>query len=208
MAKLCINDDTKWFKQVPRLQRVLNKTYQRSIDTTPFELLFGVRAQQPEDIKLKDIIEAEYQEMFQSNREELREQAKGQILKVQEENRKGFNKKRKDAKTYDIDDLVAIKRTQFVNLSKLKSKYLGPYRITKVKRNDRYDVEKVGVGEGPRRTSTSANFMKPWHVQDDDDLDEFEDEIVHQEGRDVGFLKNSVNIRTRTKTNERKTREN
>ncbi|KAK9506062.1 hypothetical protein O3M35_008065 [Rhynocoris fuscipes] len=48
-------------------------------------------------------------------------------------------------------------------------------RIVKVKRNDRYDVEKVGIGDGPGRTSTAADFMKPWAVQDgfeDDTLSE------------------------------------
>ena len=35
-------------------------------------------------------------------------------------------------------------------------KFLGPYRITKVKGNDRYDVEKADEGvEGPKENSTA-----------------------------------------------------
>lgn len=44
-------------------------------------------------------------------RNEDREKAKQQILKVQEENQKQFNKKRKTATSYMVNDLVAIKRT-------------------------------------------------------------------------------------------------
>lgn len=59
--------------------------------------------------------------------------------------------------------MVAIKRTQFGAGLKLRPKYLGPYRVTKVKRNDRYDVEKLDThNEGPGRTSTSADQMKRW----------------------------------------------
>ncbi|GJQ65731.1 RpS6 [Trypoxylus dichotomus] len=33
---------------------------------------------------------------------------------------------------------------------------------------DRYDVEKVGAGEGPNNTST-ADFLKPWHRREEDE---------------------------------------
>lgn len=58
---------------------------------------------------------------------------------------------------------MAIKRTQFGPGLKLKPKYLGPYRVTKLKRNDRYDVEKTdSSAEGPICTSTCAEYMKMW----------------------------------------------
>ncbi|GFX70479.1 hypothetical protein TNCV_4474131 [Trichonephila clavipes] len=41
LSKMSEDDPTKWFKHVPSLQEVLNSTFQRSINTTPFELLFG-----------------------------------------------------------------------------------------------------------------------------------------------------------------------
>lgn len=40
LAKLSIEDPTKWYKFVPRVQQTINATFQRSINTTPFEL-FG-----------------------------------------------------------------------------------------------------------------------------------------------------------------------
>ncbi|KAK9704345.1 hypothetical protein QE152_g28357 [Popillia japonica] len=92
----------------------------------------------------------------------MRLAAKQDILKIQEENRKSFNSKRKEAHKYRIGDVVAIKRTQFATQGKFKSKFLGPYKITAVRAHDRYDVEKLGNVEGPYATSTAADFMKPW----------------------------------------------
>ena len=36
-------------------------------------------------------------------------------------------------------------------------------------RHDRYGVEKIGEHEGPNRTTTSADHMKPWINESDDE---------------------------------------
>lgn len=53
-------------------------------------------------------------------------------------------------------------------------KYLGPYEIIRILRNQRYLVRKVDEGEGPRQTSTAADSMKLWidDVSDDSPEDE------------------------------------
>ncbi|GBM26141.1 hypothetical protein AVEN_231532-1, partial [Araneus ventricosus] len=82
-------------------------------------------------------------------------------FKVQEENRRQYNRRRRTAPIYKINDLVAIKRTQLVGL-KLKPKFLGPYTAVKIKPHDRYDVAKLGSHDGSAATSTSADHIKPW----------------------------------------------
>ncbi|UYV83870.1 hypothetical protein LAZ67_X000476 [Cordylochernes scorpioides] len=62
--------------------------------------------------------------------------------------------------------LVVIQKTQFATKSKLYPKYIGPYKVIKIKPNDRYNVEKFGDFEGPNRKSCSADLMKPWITQD------------------------------------------
>lgn len=58
-----------------------------------------------------------------------------------------------------------IRRTQF---EKLNLKFLGPYRVTKVKHNDQYDLEKKDrKADGPRLTTSSADNMKPWPLSGD-----------------------------------------
>lgn len=194
LTKLSLQDETKWYKYVNAVQTAINNTYQRCINTSPFELLFGVQPRQTSEHHLQEIIEAEYQKNFTDDREDLRKTAKQQILRVQEENKKNFNKRRKPARIYEVDDWVAIKRIQFTNLAKLKSKFLGPYRVVAVKSHDRYDVERVGAGDGPKKTSTAADYMKPWawFVHGDEaglsvDHSDPEDGIDVRNGRDVGF---------------------
>lgn len=163
ITKLTIANPTLWYKQINRVQRALNSTYQRSIDTTPFELLIGSKMRSKEDLEILEILAEEKRNNYDQNREELRKKAKEQILKIQEENRSNYDKKRKESRQYKEGDIVAIKRTQFGAGLKLKPKFLGPYKVTKVKRNNRYDVEKIdSQAEGPNKTSTAADHMKAW----------------------------------------------
>lgn len=163
LTKMTIEEPTHWYKHTSKLQRALNSTFQRSIGTTPFELLTGVKMRQKEDLQLIQMVENEYVSTFMAEREEARNRAKEQILKVQEENKRGYNNKRKSGTEYKIGDLVAIKRTQFGTSMKLKSKFLGPYKVIGVKGNDRYDVERVSdSGEGSKKTCSCAEFMKRW----------------------------------------------
>ena len=82
---------------------------------------------------------------------------------------------------------MAIKLTQFGPGFKLKPKYLGPYQVSKVKPNDTYDVEKVGLFEGPRHTTSCAEYMQPWCTNDDSESeDEFEANLT-QNGRVGGI---------------------
>ena len=53
--------------------------------------------------------------------------------------------------------------------------------MTKTKRNDRYQVSKVGVTEGPKETSSAADYIKPWRgssraSMDDEDSEDSEGE--------------------------------
>lgn len=164
LSKLSIDNPEKWFQYVEPVQKYLNKTYQRSIDTSPFELMIGTPMKTKEDKIIADVIEAELAADYNDNRDILRQKAKQQIQRVQEENRKTYNSSRKEAFQYNVGDLVSIARTQFGSGLKLRAKNYGPYEVIKAKGNDRYDVRKVGDHEGPGNTSTSADLMKRWPV--------------------------------------------
>ncbi|GFX25043.1 uncharacterized protein TNCV_4281981, partial [Trichonephila clavipes] len=89
---------------------------------------------------------------------------KKNIETLQSENRKTYNRRRKKASLYKEGDLVAIQRTQFGAGLKLRPKFLGPYKVTKVNSKDRYEVEKVGQHDGPNSTTTSADLMKHFYA--------------------------------------------
>ncbi|CAK1600431.1 unnamed protein product [Parnassius mnemosyne] len=122
LTKLCSEDPSFWYKHVNRLQRALNSTYHRTIDTTSFTLTIGTKLRQKEDLEIIQILQSEEVEQYNRNREDLRVKAKHHILKVQEENRRNLNKHRKEGCKYEIGDFVAIKRTQFGVGLKLRPK--------------------------------------------------------------------------------------
>ncbi|XP_055928750.1 uncharacterized protein LOC129959880 [Argiope bruennichi] len=161
LAKLSINGPTKWYTHVQAAQRVFNSTAPRSTKFTPFELMIGVQMRHKNDQKILDILQEEYEQMVIDNHEDIREEARQNILRLQEENKRAYNKRRKKATQYNPGDLVAIQRTQFGSGLKLRPKFHGPYRITAKKPHQRYLVEKVGIHEGPNHTSTAADYMKP-----------------------------------------------
>ncbi|GFX92327.1 uncharacterized protein TNCV_1112541 [Trichonephila clavipes] len=102
-------------------------------------------------------------EMLQQ-RKFLRNEAKKNIETLQSENRKTYNRRRKKASFYKEGDLVAIQRTQFGAGPKLRPKFLGFYKITKVNSKDRYEVEKVGQHEGPNSNTSAADLMKHFYA--------------------------------------------
>ncbi|GFY29855.1 transposon Ty3-I Gag-Pol polyprotein [Trichonephila clavipes] len=109
---------------------------------TPFVLLFGTKMKSCQDIEIVQFLNDETTAQFQEQRDALRQDAKKQIYKVQDKNRRTYNLRRRQGHKHRLHDLVSIKRTQFGPGLKLKQKYLGPYKVTKVKHNDTYDVEK------------------------------------------------------------------
>ncbi|GFX40374.1 transposon Tf2-9 polyprotein [Trichonephila clavipes] len=159
LTKLTIQKHEKWFKHVHRLQRIMNSTTTHSTKFTPFEVFIGVKMKQKEDLQIKHLLE---DEQFINKRDTLRNEAKENILRLPDENKKQYNKHRKPAYNYKPGDTVAIQRTQFGTGLKLRHKYFEPYEVTKDNKHDRYEVQKIGQHEGPNVTSTSADKMKKW----------------------------------------------
>lgn len=123
----------------------------------------------------------------------MRENAKDQISRVQQENQRSFNRHRQPARSYAVGDIVAIKRTQFGAGLKLKRKFLGPYKITKIKPNDTYDVCREGYHEGPKQTSTCAEYMKPWQLDNPtSEADEPQDGRLWDDKNFKGFPREKV----------------
>ncbi|GFW84716.1 hypothetical protein TNCV_1814461 [Trichonephila clavipes] len=56
LTKLSIDDPTKWYKFVDRLQRILNSTSNRCTKWSPFELLTGVTMINKEDLYLRNLL--------------------------------------------------------------------------------------------------------------------------------------------------------
>lgn len=162
LIKLSVHDPQKWFKFTDKLQMAINATFQRSIGYSPFEILMGVPLRWNDELNLKEILGEEILRDFLEQRENLRDQARLNIQEVQKENRESFNKRRREATVYKIDEVVAIKNTQF-SKGKLFPSFMGPYKILEVLDKDCYKVQKIGEHEGPQVTFSVVDYMKKWN---------------------------------------------
>ena len=170
LTKLAAPEPGHWHKYIGCAQRYLNHVPSRSTGVTPFHLLVGTRMRLKDDPMIKEIMENEAVTAFQTTRDQTREQARVAITKVQQENRRTYDKRRKEPARFKLNELVAIRRTHMGPGQKFCTKFLGPYRVSKTLRSDRYLVDKVGEHEGPRSTSTSIDYMKPWVDDREHDL--------------------------------------
>ncbi|GFU44792.1 uncharacterized protein TNCV_3150861 [Trichonephila clavipes] len=96
-----------------------------------------------EDLYLRNLLMEEMVEELQEQRNQLRQDAKRNIQKIQAENKRTYDRKRKKAPRYQKGDLVAIQRTQFGSGLKLRPKFLEPCKIIEVKPRDGYNLERV-----------------------------------------------------------------
>ena len=99
---------------------------------TSFELFTGTKMKLKNDQKLRSILEEQFIEIFQQERLELRDEAVYNIMKIQQENKKAADRKRKVATSYKDGDLVAILRTQRGPGLKIHPEFFGPYKIISV----------------------------------------------------------------------------
>lgn len=162
LSKLTQGNDGSWYKHLSKVQQMINNVEPRSTRVSPFKILTGLDMRIPDSPDLKELIQESLIKELDEERENIREQARENIKKIQMENKSAFDSNRKAHRQYQINDMVAIKRTQYGTGLKLKGKFLGPYKVVKIQNYGRYEVEKIGQSEGPCKTITVSEFMKPW----------------------------------------------
>ncbi|XP_037931269.1 uncharacterized protein K02A2.6-like [Teleopsis dalmanni] len=162
ISKLSSAEPKEWYKYVSNVQKAINSSIHSSTKSTPFVLMFEVRMRNGIDDQVLEALQAEMLHDFETERQRVREKAREEILRAQEHYKYNYNKKRKADTNYKVGDWVAIKRIQFVAGRKIASEFLGPYEVTNVKGNGRYEVRKTADVEGPNISNTSSDNMKLW----------------------------------------------
>lgn len=87
------------------------------------------------------------------------------IKNDQKRQKERYDRTRKEARQYGEGDLVLVLITSepATGVSKkLLPKYKGPFRISKVLLNDRYEVEDLREGSRRIRTVVAVDRIKPW----------------------------------------------
>lgn len=97
LTKLSLDNPDRWYKHVSQLQQCLNSTYQRSVEMSPFEVLFKVKMRHGDDSNIISLLDQEYVRLFDKERDNLtiRDTAKQNIAKIQAESQRYYNKYRK-----------------------------------------------------------------------------------------------------------------
>ncbi|GFX77895.1 transposon Tf2-6 polyprotein [Trichonephila clavipes] len=200
LTKLSLDDSTKWYKYVDRLQRILNSTISRSTKWTPFELLVGIKMRNKEDILIKDLLLEEMAKELLEQREFLRNDAKKNIETLQFENRKTYNRRRKKASLYKENDLVAIQRTQFGAGLKLRPKFLGPYKVTmKWKRIAKPEKKNLRIEEQKEKNYALKSKKKKLRIEEREEKLRFEQLRLDEQKRKDEFELEKLRIQTQSK---------
>lgn len=158
-----------WVSVLEQVEFCLNNTHHRSINEHPSIMLFGIMQRG----KVEDYLQ-EWLNKLGGNEnkkcrtlDEIRSKAAQAENKVQKYNEQYVNSKRKPSIKYVSGDYVMV--TNFDSHAgisrKLIPKFRGPYRVSKVLRNDRYlleDVENFQQSRTPYKGVWAAANIKPW----------------------------------------------
>ncbi|KAG7304077.1 hypothetical protein JYU34_011007 [Plutella xylostella] len=161
-----------WDTAIPQVQWSINNTINKGTGHTPSEMLFGVQTTGVSDGIMNEIVSEIHEPV---DRVEVYDDATVRIASNQEKQKEYFDKKRKIATQYKIGDLVRVEkeiRTEVGHSRKLLPKCVGPYRISKVLDNDRYEIEDTPITkkEGCKiyRATYAVDKLYPWLVFSND----------------------------------------
>ncbi|KAL0901247.1 hypothetical protein ABMA27_006539 [Loxostege sticticalis] len=163
LTALNINeDDRNWDSDLSKVQWSLNNTLNKGIGKTPAQVVFGKETVSLSESHLHDISE---NLTVNENVNATREEVSTHISKEQEKMKTRFDGKRCAALKYKVGDLVMVLKNvhNVGNSNKLVPPYSGPYKVSAVLGNDRYEVCSVdGFSNRKYKNVYSADKMKPW----------------------------------------------
>lgn len=124
-----------WVTKIGEVQLAINCTKSKATGHAPLELLIGKKCAPPQIEKMSIIQNT-------TDRNELRHEAGVRIAKQATACKKRFDSKCAPIAPFKLHDFVLCKDTQWPS-NKLGPKFLGPYQITKILNNDRYEVKSL-----------------------------------------------------------------
>lgn len=127
-----------WRDELGEVQLALNSTRSRVTGFTPTELMFGIRAQSLGMSQISPNIDTP----LRANLDDIRSKASAKILEAASSQQQLFNRGRATIKPFKLGDYVFIKCSER-NQTKLARKFKGPFVITKLLDNDRYELKSI-----------------------------------------------------------------
>lgn len=153
-------DEKDWDLNVQKLQWSLNNTLNKGIGKSPAEVVFGQRTVGQSENIIKAALEPE-----ENNREEIRKTVENNIQEKQKKMKEIYDKTRAPTKIFKEGDLVMIPNhnPEKGKSKKLAAKFRGPFRITSVLDQDRYEVSNIqGHSMKTYKNIYPADHLKSW----------------------------------------------
>lgn len=169
-----------WDLAASKVQFGINTTVNTTTGKTAAQILLGVRMKSSSDNILREVL---YEADDTKDKSEIRTRAKAAIDDKQNKMRDVINSSRNPARKYNINDLVKLTKVSFnENIGeskKLLPKFTGPYKVSNVLGNDRYEICNIPGFAKTKKYSTivAADRMRPWinikalDVESDDSVD-------------------------------------
>lgn len=159
-------DENKWDTHVFDVQWGLNNTYNKGIGRSPSEALFGTSLLGTAGSKIKTSLDLNH-EVNNDSLAEIRGNINEYITRYQDKQKAYYNKNAIKPKIFKVGDLVSVEReiSSSGQSRKLVPKYQGPYRITAVYDNDRYQIQDTPITRKHGRKYNSVvviDKIKPW----------------------------------------------
>lgn len=138
------NDQHKvWRDEVNDIQLALNSTKSRVTGYSPTELMFGIKSLSLGESR----VSTESDSRSRLDIDNIRAAAAANITRNAESEVQRFNRGKARVLPFSLGDFVFVKCSER-NQTKLDRKFKGPFIITKLLENDRYELK--GIGESSR----------------------------------------------------------
>ncbi|KAI5632147.1 hypothetical protein NE865_15144 [Phthorimaea operculella] len=153
-----MGDDQKgWDAYLPKVQLGLNSTLSQGTGKSPLELLCGLRPRLPNDLQ-----GAVYSRDVSTSRVEAAQTIESNAAQMKTR----YDKDRRVVEPLLMGQLVMVERKILrpgLTSGKLVQRYAGPYKVTAVLPNDRYEVTSYTKGKQAYKNIVARDKIKVWH---------------------------------------------
>ena len=166
LKKFCLESESDWDEGLDQLLFLIREVPCESLGVSPFQMLFGRKVRGPLEVikdkllnsELEEITLGDYLKKLKSNMDKIHAFALTNLAKHQDDMKFRYDRKAKVRK-FKVGDMVLA----FIPIpgSPFKSKYSGPYKVSKVVNNNNYVLQTP-----ERRKSTQlvhVNLLKAFH---------------------------------------------
>ncbi|KAI5651408.1 hypothetical protein NE865_00652 [Phthorimaea operculella] len=158
LPKTHMGDDQKgWDAYLPKVQLGLNSTLSQGTGKSPLELLCGLRPRLPNDLQ-----GAVYSRDVSTSRVEAAQTIESNAAQMKTR----YDKDRRVVEPLLMGQLVMVERKILrpgLTSGKLVQRYAGPYKVTAVLPNDRYEVTSYTKGKQAYKNIVARDKIKVWH---------------------------------------------